>query len=172
MKNPKTLDLPKVPWSEFRTQRLDDLLVAGRVGAANREQLTATGLRHTAGRTSDEVEQWACATRRRSGPYFTRRWAYESSPLRDGAARDGKVSSVRLVGFVRSGSVLLTPTKKGARNKEIMKKSLEAKTVTCASVLKGWCACTLQHRCVRTRNPVRAHSSNLDGTQNGADVYA
>ncbi|MED6212618.1 hypothetical protein PIB30_085177 [Stylosanthes scabra] len=45
-----------------RTQRLADLLVGGRVGAVNREQLTAMGLRLTAGRRSGEVAQWACAS--------------------------------------------------------------------------------------------------------------
>ncbi|MED6190592.1 hypothetical protein PIB30_107357, partial [Stylosanthes scabra] len=89
------------------TQRLADLLVAGRVGAANREQLTATGLRLTAGRRSGEVAQWACASLswlrctdiRRSDEAAQRE---ELSPtglrptdgaaascLRDGADRDG-----------------------------------------------------------------------------------
>ncbi|MED6151491.1 hypothetical protein PIB30_083010 [Stylosanthes scabra] len=62
--------------------------------------------------------------------------------------------------------------KKGARNEEIMKESLEAKTATHAYALKEWCARTLQHRCVRTISSVHTHPSNLDGMHNGVDAYA
>ncbi|MED6163202.1 hypothetical protein PIB30_077691 [Stylosanthes scabra] len=39
---------------------------------------------------------------------------------------------------------------KGKRNKEIMKKSLEANSDACAYVLEKWCVPTHQSRCVRT----------------------
>ncbi|MED6152318.1 hypothetical protein PIB30_090812, partial [Stylosanthes scabra] len=92
---------------------------AGRVGAANREQLTATGLRLTAGRRSGEVAQWARASlswlrctdirrsdegrgpRRRSEKSCLRRGCdptdgAAASCLRDGADRDGPDGEVLL----------------------------------------------------------------------------